>query len=286
MATATTSPTEPHPIQCMEIWGGNRAIDNALSVVGIDAWVFSDPVDHAPEGGDLHYVSMCGMGKISRFAVADVSGHGPAVGELAVSLRGLMRKYINTVDQSRFVRRLNEEFSRLASAGRFATALLTSYYAPTDHLVVCNAGHPPPLWYRAGPRTWQFLEHDAHDRAPAVSNLPLGVIEPTDYHQFAVELGLGDLILIYSDSLIEAESPQTGLLGGEGLLEIVRQLDVSDPSRVHHALLDRIDAYRGGRPAHDDVTLIVLHHNGADPPRPSLGQMAKSVAKMMGILKV
>ncbi len=88
----------------MEVWGGNGAIHNAISVPGIDAWISSDPYEGNAYGGDIHSVSMCGAGRISRFAIADVAGHGAAVGELAHRLRSLMRKYINTLDQTRFAR--------------------------------------------------------------------------------------------------------------------------------------------------------------------------------------
>jgi hypothetical protein len=75
---AATAPL--HALQCMEIWGGNRAAREWVSVTGIDAYVFSLPYGGQSSGGDIHYVSLCGGGKIARFAVADVSGHGDAVG--------------------------------------------------------------------------------------------------------------------------------------------------------------------------------------------------------------
>lgn len=286
MSLTSSDTSEPLSLQCMEIWGGNQRIDNALSVAGIDAWVFSEPCAGEAAGGDIHYISMCGRGKISRFAVADVAGHGAEVADISDKLRALMLKYINTLDQTRFAGALNEAFSRLASSGTFATALLTTYYAPTDHLVICNAGHPPPLWYRAPDRKWQFLTADVSEQATSLSNLPLGVVEPTDYRQFAVGLSKGDLVLLHTDSLIEARHPDKGPLGSEGLLEMVRTIDLADPGRFKDELLERLATYRDGQPAEDDVTLVVLHHNASDPPRMSPGQMVKTVGKMLGLVKV
>ncbi|MCP4589165.1 MAG: hypothetical protein GY842_00335, partial [bacterium] len=51
-----------HQLPCMEIWGGNQAIEDAVSVPGIDAWVYSRPVGGQSSGGDIHYVSTCGGG--------------------------------------------------------------------------------------------------------------------------------------------------------------------------------------------------------------------------------
>lgn len=282
----TADRAQPTPLQCMEIWGGNQAIANALSVPGMDAWVYSEPVGGQRAGGDIHYISTCGGGKIARFAVADVSGHGEAVSALSAELRKLMRRHINTLDQSRFIRALNQAFSDLASGGRFATALLTTYFAPTDHLIVCNAGHPPPLWYRAGRRTWTPLVQTSTECVDRLANLPLGVVHPTAYYQFAVPLERGDLVLIYTDALPESQAPGGQRLGPDGLLELVRGLAVDDPARFFDRLLDGLSAYRGGAPADDDATLILLHHNAADRPRQSVGEMLRVMGKMLHLVPV
>ncbi|MCP4593424.1 MAG: SpoIIE family protein phosphatase, partial [bacterium] len=163
---------------------------DAVSVPGIDAWVYSRPVGGQSSGGDIHYVSTCGGGKIARFAVADVSGHGVAVSELATQLRKLMRAHINTVDQTRFIRVLNRAFTALASDGKFATALLATYFAPTAHLITCNAGHPPPLWYRSADQTWRSLEVCARSSTP----WHIGQRERTGRRWLVSEGGLVELI--------------------------------------------------------------------------------------------
>src|SRR5688572_29319626 len=114
-ADAPASAPDPHRMTCMEIWGGCDPADAAVSVPGLDAWVYSRPYrEHhaaAPEseggGGDVYYVSSCATGRINRLLVADVSGHGQAVRHIAVSLRDLMRRYVNYLDQSRFVLSMN-----------------------------------------------------------------------------------------------------------------------------------------------------------------------------------
>src|SRR5437899_11480300 len=83
-------------MQCMEVWGGNQAVDSGVVMVGLDAWVFSRPFEQSQEGGgDVYYVSSCATGRITRLLVADVSGHGSAVCDVAGQLRSLMRRNIN-----------------------------------------------------------------------------------------------------------------------------------------------------------------------------------------------
>ncbi len=96
---------------CMEVWGGNQPVDNGVVMAGIDAWVYSrpyaGPAGTASAGGDVYFVSSCATGRITRLLVADVSGHGTAVGDIAISLRTLMRKYVNFLDPLRFVGEMN-----------------------------------------------------------------------------------------------------------------------------------------------------------------------------------
>lgn len=287
MGTEVAVHTEAHQLQCMEIWGGNEAIENAISVPGIDIYVYSRPYLDDQSGGDIHYISMCGAGNISRFVIADVSGHGEAVSQMATTLRKIMRRHINTVDQTRFTRALNHEFSGLSDAGQFATAIMATYYAPTDHMIICNAGHPRPLWYRADLQQWELLTHDSPSvprtktaREVGIRNLPLGIIEPTSYEQFAIPLSKNDLLVFYTDALIESGKPQ---LGERGLIDLVRTIDPNRPEEFGPALRAMHEAHRGDEPLDDDMTLLVLHHNAADPPRQSFPEKARVLGRMLGL---
>lgn len=170
----------------MEVWGGHDGFVGEVSVPGNDVFVGCTPHHGEAQGGDIYYVSNCAAGLITRFVLADVAGHGSVVASTAAGLRDLMRRSINTPDQSRFARSLNTRFSR--ESGRFATAVLVSYFAPTDHAIICNAGHPRPLHYSAPRGEWRYLDADVPDALGAsrqgeigASNLPLGVIDPTEY---------------------------------------------------------------------------------------------------------
>ena len=60
----------------MEIWGGNRAIETSFEAPGLDIYVHSQPFQNSEAGGDIYYLTSCASGRLSRFLLADVSGHG------------------------------------------------------------------------------------------------------------------------------------------------------------------------------------------------------------------
>ena len=283
-ASQFESPQAEHDIRCLEVWGGTAAVETTLNLPGIDAWVFSEPYHGDDAGGDIHYVSSCFTGRVARFAVADVSGHGASVSNLSATLRRLMRKHINYLDQTGLARVLNQEFAVEADAGRFATAILLSYFSPTDDLIICNAGHPRPLWYHAATNTWEQLDHTSQQAGGAPNNLPLGLIDPTSYVQFAVKLQRADLMVIHTDSLIEAQKDGDGdLLGAEGLLSLAGQCPTESPPAFGRALIQRVAAFRGQAPADDDQTLVVMHHNGSEPPRRPIRNAIRYVADLLGL---
>src|SRR5437667_7049027 len=127
--------TEQH-MTCMEVWGGNTPTNNGVSMLGLDAWVYSKPYQSADAGGDVYYVSSCATGRITRLLVADVSGHGETVSNVAEQLRLMMRRYVNHLDQGQFVRSMNRQFSSMADAGCFATAVVTTFFSPTRDLLL------------------------------------------------------------------------------------------------------------------------------------------------------
>jgi serine phosphatase RsbU (regulator of sigma subunit) len=277
--------TPVQALQCMEIWGGNQATDRAVATPGLDLWVYSRPHDGAEGGGDVHYVSLCGGGMITRFILADVSGHGASVAELAKSLRSLIRRNINRKDQIRLVQALNHEFSELAKLSRFATAVVATYLTKGDRLVVCNAGHPRPLLRRAATGEWAVMSHDTNNGS-GPSDLPLGVLDESGYTQVELPLGRGDLVLFYTDALTEAEDAAGRQLGEAGLLDLVRRLDPTNPAAVPATLVAELDAFRGGRPAGDDLTFLLLHHNAGPSRPPGLLERLSVYAKVLGLKSV
>ena len=179
---------------------------------------------------------------------------------------------------------MNHEFDALDREGRFATAVLATYFAPSDELILVNAGHPPPLHFSAQAGSWSFVTDDAPARTDVgVPNLPLGVIEPTPYTQTAVRLAPGDVVVLYTDAFCEACDADRVQLGPQGLLRVVERCDAHEPGSLCGRIFDELDAYRGGMPAGDDQTAIVLHHNGAPGRARRVGDRVGAVARLLGL---
>jgi serine phosphatase RsbU (regulator of sigma subunit) len=276
----------PHTLQCMEIWGGSHEVENSVSTPGLDLWVYSRPYQAAIAGGDVHYVSLCGGGIITRFILADVAGHGTAVADVARELRTLMRKNINRKSQSRLIGELNRQFTELNQAGRFATAIVATYLATTRQLTICNAGHPRPFWYRADLGTWSILSGREGQETEATHNLPLGIDGQAGYDQVQIPLASGDFLLFYTDALVEAHNPQDKPLGEAGLLELTAELDLASPETAARTLIANLDCFRGGRPAEDDQTFLLMKHTAGKRRRLSLREKIDVYAKVFGLKRV
>lgn len=284
---STGPETEPQTLRCMEIWGGIEPVESSVRTPGLDLWVYSRPHEGDAQGGDVHFVTLCGAGLITRIVVADVSGHGSSVAEFSVMLRSLLRKHINNKSQSRLVERLNQEFAELARLRRFATAVVATYLTSSDELSISNAGHPRPLHFRAADGTWSVLASEPGDRE-GLTNLPLGLDDETHYGASIVKLGPGDLVLFYTDALTEAADGSGQLLGESGLLDAARRLETSSasPAAIGTTMLEEVARHRGHAPADDDVTLVVLHHNASPSPRLSLGEKLDVYARFFGLKSV
>ncbi len=261
-------------MECMEIWGGTEPITRRVQMRGLDAWVYSQPFRQAHGGGDVYYASSCATGRISRLLLADVSGHGAAVADIAATLRGLMRRFVNFIDQTKFVRAMNDSFVTASPDGVFATAVVCTFFAPTNRLTVCNAGHPQPLWYRAADHRWSLLRHAPDTNAsPVPSNMPLGILDMVDYEQSDVEMDGEDLMLLYTDALSEAHDGSGQMLCESGLLRVVEGLGTVDPAKLVDALLAAVAALNPKNLADDDVTVLLLRPTGRRPITPLVARV-------------
>jgi hypothetical protein len=276
---------------CTEVFGGFGASDRAIRMHGLNAWVLARPYQRADAGGDIHLVSSCGTGRISRLLLADISGHGVKVAPIASQLRTLMRRYVNHVEHRAFLESLNRDFTGLASAGVFATAVAVSYFAPTGALSVTLAGHPRPLIYNRRLARWREMPvpHTPEPPRSATSaqnsstppSLPLGIFEDTPYPAIDFKTSPGDLCLLYSDSLPEAMRADGTLLGTSGLLALIAQLDADQPEKLASTLYQRVRDWAGTPELGDDVSILVVQAAGLSAGAP-LGERLGAGLKFLG----
>jgi sigma-B regulation protein RsbU (phosphoserine phosphatase) len=255
---------ETQRLKCLSVWGGNGMVDTELRSAGMTGWVWSKPADGG-EGGDVYLASLCGRSEIHRYVVADVTGHGADAAVWARRLESLMRSHINTQDQTRFSRELGDAFHGLESR-RFATAVLATFLPATGQFVVCNAGHPRPLWYEAATRSWNFLPFMISGASNPVRNLPLGVVPGTDYFQYEVRLRSGDFVMLYTDGLTEARDVGGAMLDEQGFLEVVRSVSVKHQGDFLGKFRSALAGRLGPVEFVDDVTIFLLTPAGTATP--------------------
>lgn len=251
---------QPYRLACLELHGGNQAGTYSAELPGLAGWISCRPLG-ASGGGDLYYLSACSQGVIARIALADVAGHGEMVSSSAVSLRDALREHVDHWDQSTLIRRLNESILKGAPHSRFATAFLASFYRESGELLFTNAGHQPPLWYRAAAKEWSLLL-DSTPHSREIADLPLGLIAGTSYSQTAVQLEMGDLLLLYTDGISESSDESGEQLGLDHLLSIARGLPVESAAAAGRGLLSAVERFRGSVTQADDVTVVALERRG------------------------
>jgi serine phosphatase RsbU (regulator of sigma subunit) len=260
----------------MEVWGGNRQADRHIETTGLEVWIFSEPHQRDRLGGDVYYVSSCASGRITRVLLADVSGHGRDASKSATGLRELMRRNINIVQPTKFVRAMNRQFSEMESENRFATALVCSFFSPTGRMTLCNAGHPEPL-YRSQSKPWAPVSQQS--AAESLSDFPLGIADEMHYSQTTLTLAPGDLLMLFSDALSESVDEEGNLLGTSGLLTLISSLDCSKPERLIQSLIDELQRKNPDNVMSDDATVLLVR--GTDT-RPSLGDSLLAPLRLLG----
>ncbi len=268
-------------LACMEVWGGNRKIAREVELPDLTGWVYSAPLEPNSGGGDVCYFSVCDRGLLSRVALADVSGHGGAVGPVAEILLGLMRKYINIWDQSEFMQDLDREFRLRIEDRQYATVVVLGFFRQTGQLLYTSAGHHPLLWYHAGEEEWGWMDENSSLVQTEGNDLPVGLIPGTYYRQVAFKLAPADVLVLYTDGLSEATDEAGQELDQRRLLELAHCLPVDSPVVAGKALLRAVTAFRQGVTANDDQTLIVLQRRTTEEIHRGEGELQNDISSSL-----
>lgn len=270
---STTPEPTPPVMACMEVWGGNQATERSFSMLGLETWIYSNPYQQAAGGGDVYFISSCATGRITRLLIADISGHGASVAATGERLRALMRRHVNHVEQRQFLTEMNREFGEVRHSGGFATAVAASFFSPDGRIKVTNAGHPPPLIYSGQTGHWAILDSAEDVNATGISDFPLGMLDEMEYGEIGIDASLGDLLIFYTDSLIESRNAAGELLGPKGLLSLVSTLDATKPAELIPTLLGLIAKLYPENLMDDDVTVLVVRPTGTGTRIPLMNRL-------------
>jgi sigma-B regulation protein RsbU (phosphoserine phosphatase) len=248
---------DANDLHCMEVWGGNGSAENCFARPGLDVWVWSKPVEvrHAV-GNDVHLLSSCASGRITRALLADICGPGAVLTELGEEFRDLLMRNVNAIKQSRVIQEMSTRLRDFSDKGGFASVLVSTYFAPTRSLAICNAGHPPPLMFRAQENTWSVLKR-VQNTDSANDNASPGVLSEDEFQEFSTHLSDGDMVLCYSNSLTECRDANGRTMGVVGLLERVRKVAVEHPSDIVGELTRTIQDEHLDNFCEQDATIIL-----------------------------
>jgi sigma-B regulation protein RsbU (phosphoserine phosphatase) len=182
--------------------------------------------------------------------VADVAGKSVPAALLMATLQASLRTLAAlTTCPVELVKRLNE-YACAQNLGRqrFTTAFLGQLDPVSGRLDYVNAGHNwPVLWRGSG----------AMERLDA-GGLPLGIKRDAPYECGSTTLARGDLLLIFTDGLIEAENSKEEEYGEGRMLERSGDLRNGTAAEVLSGIMTSIDGFVGTAPQHDDITCLVL----------------------------
>lgn len=138
-------------------------------------------------------------------------------------------------------------------------AFVAMGYATLDvrsrRLALANAGQLAPLRRTAADGEIAYLEVPGN-------TLPLGIAPDTPYATLEVPLAAGDLLLFYTDGIVEAQNKERHLFGFERLEAIVRDCGDEAPREVIARIVAAVAAFSGRRPQHDDMTLVAIRIEG------------------------
>jgi serine phosphatase RsbU (regulator of sigma subunit) len=185
--------------------------------------------------------------------IADVSGHSVGSGLIAMSFRSSFRHVLGMEGEpevDRVLARVNAALCpELKHSGHFLSAFVCRYFPESRRLSYANAGHNRPFVLRA--RTGEFDDLEE-------AGLLIGILDGSAYQAGTTHLDEGDILLLYTDGIVEAENQRGELFGMERLKKAVRDNASRSAKEMYHYLLREMYLFQDERVNKDDVTLVIL----------------------------
>ena len=181
--------------------------------------------------------------------VADVMGAGlPAsilMSNLQASLRIIASQYESP---DRLVARLNELYRYNLKLIRFISMFILSIDPDRRNISFTNAGHQPPLLWKAGSTTHTWLK----PTCPAI-----GIVPDATFSCTTLDATPGDILVLFTDGLVEARNHSGVSFDEEGLSAFVRDHHELSAEEILAGLWRNVKHFSGGRMA-DDAALLVV----------------------------
>lgn len=223
-------------------------------VPGLDLAFSSKPANTV--GGDYYDAfpldpeKLPGEGNPLLLVVADVAGKSVPAALLMATFHASLRSVASpAASLTEIVQRMNRYACAHSMEGRrFTTAFFGEYDPATRLLAYVRAGHNDPFLLRT---SGKFERLDAGD-------LPLGINPNTPYFSTEITLTTGDVLLIYSDGLIEAVNGREEEFGEQRVIDVLKAAHRGTADETLRQLLRSVEAFTGPRRQYDDLTAFVV----------------------------
>ncbi|HYX42986.1 MAG TPA: SpoIIE family protein phosphatase, partial [Pyrinomonadaceae bacterium] len=182
-----------------------------------------------------------------RAAVASVAGQGSEV-EAPCGVTGVD----NACAVEEMVANINTQLEQSTDANRFVTLFLALYDDHTRRLRYTNAGHNAPFLIRTD---------GTHERLDSGGTV-VGAFDFARYEESSVTLAPGDLLLIFSDGISEAQNADGAEYGEARLLQFAQQHRTRSADELRRAIFDEIEHWSGERERGDDQTVVIVRARG------------------------
>jgi serine phosphatase RsbU (regulator of sigma subunit) len=206
-------------------------------------------------GGDFYDIVPRPDGRV-LLALGDVSGKGSPAALLMALVVAMMRTLVDEgLHGAALVSRLNTQIARHAPRTRFITLFVATLTPATGELVYVNAGQNPPLLRRASGR-YERLR---------TGGTALGFFESSTYSAATVILDPGDVVVMYSDGMTDAEDAAERPFEEDGLQSVIDGNGWASAKELGWAAFETIEHHVGARRLQDDLTILVVRRL---PPLP------------------
>lgn len=183
--------------------------------------------------------------------VGDVAGHGMSASLLMASLQASLRTLAPDYDSpAEVMRRLNLLFCHNIHLTKFVTLFLARFEPQTRRLTYSNAGHNPPLLFRARANGHEPLTYLNPTGAA------IGLIEEFEFDEESVTLAPGDITLLYTDGITEAVNPHQEEFGQDRLADLLQERSDWSAQGLVRAVRQRLQEFTQSQPLTDDTTIV------------------------------
>src|SRR5688572_18870888 len=225
----------------------------AFYAPGLEAFGMTRPANTV--GGDFYDILPLPDGRV-LLALGDVAGKGSPASLLMALLLAMMRTLVDEgLEGAALAERLNAQVVKHAPRSRFVTLFVSVLNPLTGELVYVNAGQNPPLLRRL---------NGSYERLRA-GGIALGMFDHSSYTAGATHLDIGDVVVMYSDGITEAENEDGQALDESGLQAIMDGRDWASAKELAWAAFAAVEQHTAQRRLLDDLTILAIRRL---PPLP------------------